>query len=195
LTIVGYIAYKRGAKPFALALYIFMPQVQFMALNGDFIDVFTSIGFILPPQIGLFFVLAKPQAGFAVALFWLAEAWQNGKIKEVFKVFAPVTLAYALMLIMFSPNMINTLLVAPKIIDAPWDANIWPYGMIIGIALLGVAIRKHNLGLAILASPCFFPYIGFYSWPIVLLGFLPNNFEFIIAIVVMCIISLITGTY
>ncbi|NMB87329.1 MAG: hypothetical protein GYA17_03150 [Chloroflexi bacterium] len=181
---LGYVAYRRGAKPLALALFICAPQVQFMAINGDYIDVLSALGFVLPPQIGLFFVLAKPQSGAAVALFWAVEAWRKGKAREVARVFAPVTLAYALQLVCYSPNMLDALLTrAPHMVGmgAYHDANIWPYGVILGIFLLAYAIRKGDIGPAILSSACFTPYLGFYSWPVALLGLLSCHPEFILA--------------
>src|SRR5690606_38971700 len=65
------------------------------------IDWLPLVGFVLPPQIGLFFILIKPQMGLAVALFWLVEAWREGGLREVIRVFGPVGAALALSLALY----------------------------------------------------------------------------------------------
>ncbi|MGH2583058.1 MAG: hypothetical protein ACRDFQ_09215 [Anaerolineales bacterium] len=194
LFVMGLVALKRGAKPVSLALFVFMPQVLFMAGNGNYFEAFAAMGLILPPQIGLFFVLAKPQIGAAVAIFWLAEAWRDGGFRQAIRIFGPVTAAYVLMFLLYSPDIFTEITEWSNTFGASQahDANIWPYGAVLGLALLTYAIRKREFGPAILSSVCFAPYVGFYSWPIALLGLLPAKWEFGIAVLAMSIIGFLT---
>lgn len=191
IAVLAYVALRRAACPLPLALFLFMPQTLFLAANGDFVDAFTALGFVLPPQVGLFLILAKPQTGLAVALFWLVEAWRNGKLREVVRVFAPVSIAFGLSWLLFSPNQFRPLLNAPNLVGmgAPHDANIWPYGVILGLVLITWAIRSRRIGPAILASICFSPYVGFYSWPPALLGALPSQWEFVVLTAAMYLLG------
>ena len=196
---LGAVAYKLGAKPLQLALFLLLPQVLFGAKNGDYMDVLTAVGFILPPRWGLFFVLIKPQAGIGVAVYWLAEAWREGGWKQVVRTFAPVGIAYALTLLVYSPNLLDSLLAAPGIVGVGTgvrhDATLWPFGAVIGAALLVYAIRKRRIGPAIVSSVCFAPYVGYYSWPTALLGFLPGNAEFLAATAVMWVIGVVKSQW
>lgn len=62
LAAFGFTAYKLGAKPLTIALLVMVPQLLWGILYGN-IDWLVALGFVLPPQIGLFFVLLKPQIG------------------------------------------------------------------------------------------------------------------------------------
>lgn len=194
---LGTVTYKLGAKPLQLALFLLLPQVLFGAKNGDYMDVLTAVGFVLPPRWGLFFVLIKPQAGIGVAVYWLFEAWREGGWKQAVHTFAPVGIAYALILLVYSPNLFDSLLAAPGIVglDSHHNAAMWPFGAVIGAALLAHAVRTRRIGPAILSSACFTPYVGFYSWPTTMLGLLPGNVEFLAATLVMWAIGLIEAQW
>ena len=98
----GYVAWRMGAKPLPLALLVFSPQIAFLAMIGN-IDLLVILGYILPAPVGLFFVLIKPQIGFAVAVFWLVEAFRNGGIKQIARTFGPVTLAHIVSILIYGP--------------------------------------------------------------------------------------------
>ena len=147
------------------------------------LDGLVALGFVLPPQIGLFFVLAKPQIGLIAAIFWFIESWRNGGIKLVVKVFLPVTVAFLISMIIFGPWFQNS----SNVIQAKWNVSIWPYGIPIGILLLAMAVWKREIRFAIAASPFFAPYLAIHSWAIVWLGLtalVPNNLlkEFVSAV-------------
>lgn len=148
----------------------FLPQViaGSFAANVDWIAI---LGFLLPPQIGLFFVLLKPQIGLGVAIFWFVEAWRRGKIKEVVKVFAPVTLAYILSFIIFGFWPARYL----ELPESVWNTSMFPYSIAIGLVLLGLAIKNRSLNYSITASPLLSPYVAWYTWPVSILGLLPSQ--------------------
>lgn len=195
MAVLGYVAYRRGAKPLELAFFLLLPQAQFIGRNGDYVDALTAIGFILPPQIGLFFVLIKPQTGAAVALFWLIQAWQRGRLREVVRIFAPVAIAYGLLLVAYHPSLPYALSQASNWVGIGQgkDVSIWPYGIVLGLALLFFAIRSADIGPAILASVCFAPYVGSYSWTVALLGLLPRRREFAAGVLAFWVIAVLTN--
>ncbi len=81
LAAFAYTAYKLGAKPLAMVILLLSPPVMHGLLNGN-IDWLAVLGFVLPPQIGLFFITTKPQIGIAVGLYWLVDIWlQQGWVK------------------------------------------------------------------------------------------------------------------
>lgn len=156
--------------------FVFLSGMAINSNNGN-IEGFVALGFILPPQIGLFFILSKPQIGIAVAFFWMVEAWRTGGYKEVIRVFLPVTIAFLLSFLLFGPWLFNS----TRIIDIWVNASIWPKGIPIGIFLLTLAIWRREIKFAIAASPFFAPYLAPHTWAFVWLGLLaliPQKIDF-----------------
>jgi hypothetical protein len=126
----------------------------------------------------LFFVLIKPQIGAGIALFWLVEAWRTGRIREVVRVFSPVTLAY---LASFALYGLWPLRLVGMPADA-FNASLWPLGIPIGAALLYQAIRSRKALYAMGATPFLAPYVNISSFAVVLFSFIPNPYLFVIAV-------------
>lgn len=155
----GYVAKKLGAKPWAVLLLLLSPPVLHSLLNGS-IDWMAVSGFIMPPQIGLFFISVKPQVGLAVAVFWLVEAWREGRVKEVVRVFGPFILVLLASFAVFGlwPTRFQ------REIGLWWNASLWPASIPVGLALLTAAIRKRDVRYSMGASPCLSPYVLLHSW-------------------------------
>ncbi len=191
----AFTGYRMGVKPLPLALLLFSPQIMFLSRNGG-IDWLVVLGYIMPPQIGLFFVLIKPQIGIAVALFWMAEAWRKGGIKQVVVTFAPVSLAYLVSFLLFGlhailPQQANALIeMKPN-----WDATMFPFSIPIGLLLITAAIRSRDLHKAILASPFLAPYVAFYSWPAAVLGLSESPLYMVVVLLGMWIVSSLTWQF
>ena len=169
-----FVARRLGAKPLTTLLLITFPNFVF-GLSFANIDWMVALGLILPPQIGLFLVLAKPQIGIALAIYWLVEAWRQDKIKTVVKVFAPVGVAFVISLLLYGLWPLR-----PQYFAA--NSSLWPMSIPIGLVLLIGAIRNRKKGLAIVASPFLSPYVGVQSWSVSILGLLPYQIETIAAI-------------
>ena len=73
------VLYRLKAKPLAILAFLSNYFIFMNAKNGN-LDFLVALGFIVPPQVGLFLVLIKPQIGFGIAIFWLIEAWRKGRI-------------------------------------------------------------------------------------------------------------------
>jgi hypothetical protein len=191
LSMVGfaYTAYRLGGKQLAVIVILLSPPVLHSLLNGN-IDALSVIGFVLPPQIGLFFVLIKPQIGFAVALFWLVEGWRKGKLREVVRVFAPVTIALLLSFVLFGlwPMRFE------QEIDLWWNASLWPASIPVGLVLIVAAIRRRRIEFAMAASPCLSPYVLLHAWVGALLGVvsrLPETLAAVIGLWIMVLLQVI----
>lgn len=183
---LAFTAHKLNAKPITLGLFLISPPVIHGLLNGN-IDWLTVIGFILPPQIGLFFIVIKPQIGAAVGIFWAIEAWRKGKLREILRVFGPVTLALLLSLIVFGFWPLLYL----KPLDYWWNASLWPMSIPMGLALLIASIRKRKIEYAMGASPCLSPYVLFHSWVGALLAIVSSLPETLAAVVGLWILVFI----
>jgi hypothetical protein len=173
-----FIARRLGAKTIAIVFLLISPVVMHMLLNGN-IDWLASFGFILPPQIGLFFIAIKPQIGIAVAPFWLIEAWRQGGWKQVLTTFAPFTIVLLLSFAIFGLWPLG----AVEVTGVSFNASLWPLSIPVGLALLVTAIRKRKIEYAMAASPCLSPYALFYSWTGVLLAIIASVPETIAAVI------------
>ena len=114
-----FVAYRLGPRgPWIGAILTAPPVIHSLSIGN--LDCLSLLGFVLPPQIGLFFVLMKPQVGIAMALFWLVEAWRQGGPREIGRVFAPVALALVLSVLLFG-NWSATRSVDP--VNSYWNSS------------------------------------------------------------------------
>ena len=146
---------------------LLVPVMIFATMNNLFngnIDGLVALGFLLPPQIGLFFMLAKPQMGIAVAIFWLFQAWRQGGVKQVIKVFAPVIIALVASVLIYGFWMVT------DITTIWWNASIWPWGIPVGLVLIVIAIWKQDIKWVVGASPFLAPYLTGHTWAFAILG-------------------------
>lgn len=171
-----FVAIKLKTNFWLIIVFVLLSNMILNSNNGN-IEGILAIGFILPPQIGLFFVLAKPQMGIAVAVFWAIESYRTGGLEKIIQVFLPVVLAYIISFVIFGVYIKNSVQLA----DVWWNSSIFPEGVPIGIILLGIAIWKREIKFAIAASPFFATYLTPHTWAVVWLGLLslfPQKIQF-----------------
>jgi len=175
VNIYGYIftAVKLRMNVIMLVFFLAFSGVLINSWNGN-IEGLVVLGFVLPPQIGLFFVLCKPQFGIGVAVFWIVQAWIDGGFRRVVRVVAPAGVAMVLSFVLFGFWPAK----APDLSGAWWNNSIFPYGIPIGFILLGVSIWRRDIRFAIASSPFFAPYVTLHTWAVVWFGLLllvPEN--------------------
>lgn len=175
-----YVAHKLGAKPIAIIALLLSPLVMHVTLNGN-MDWLAILGFVMPPQFGLFFISIKPQIGIAVGPFWLVEAWRAGGWKQVVKTFSPFTIVLLLSLLIFGLWPLE--FIRQGVPQVFYNTSLWPLSMPVGVALFVASIRKRKIEYAMAASPCLSPYLLFYSWGGVLLSIISSVPETIAAVV------------
>jgi hypothetical protein len=163
-----FVVWKLKINVWLIIPFIFFSGMLINSSNGN-IDGFVALGFILPPQIGLFFISSKPQIGMAVAIFWLIESWRDGGVQKTLKVFLPIVIALVVSFLVFGFWISNGLNGTD---GNPWNTSIWPRGIPVGVILLAVSIWKREIKFAIAASPFFAPYLTIHSWAFVWLGLL-----------------------
>jgi hypothetical protein len=158
-------AVKMGATRFQLVLFLTSSSV-FGGLYSGNIDFLVTLGYWMPPQIGLFFVLMKPQIGACIAIYWMYMAWKDGGLREIVRVFAPVTGAYLLSFLLYG-FWFKHLFNMP---DNPWNWGLFPYLLPIGLFLLYKALQQQDMRLSGMSSLMVAPYVTGYNFVIVLLS-------------------------
>jgi hypothetical protein len=176
--VLVYVALRLKAHPLtAFLLMLSAPVIVSLAFSN--IDWIPALGLILPPQIGLFFLLVKPQIGVGVCIYWLVEAYQVGGPRRVIKTFLPVTAAFVLSFAIYGMYPLQ----ATRLTDIWWNTSMWPASIPLGLALLVFAIRQKRFGFAVIAGPLLSQYLSFNSWTFVMLGLLPESLLTIAAFV------------
>lgn len=193
VTAFGYTAYRLGASPLTMAAFLLSPPVLHNLLNSN-VEWMVLLGFVLPPQIGLFLVLIKPQTGFAVALFWLIEALRTNGLREAVRIFWPVTATMLLTFALFGlwPLRAQD---GQNAVSLLWNFSQWPFSIPVGLTLLVVALRRRNIRFAMPASPCLSPYVALHSWSAALAPLVASQPEFLVAFVGLWLIVLIRAGF
>lgn len=173
--VVAFVLYRLNGNIWIIIAFLLNSYIWKNARVGN-IDFLAMFGFILPPQIGLFFVLIKPQIGAGIAIFWLIEAWRKGKFREIFRIFAPVTIAYLLSFLLYGLWPLKVI----GMTHDPYNSSLWPWAIPIGVILLYKSIRERNSLFAIGASPFVAPYVNFTSYVVALFPFFSNPLLLII---------------
>lgn len=187
LALYALTAIKLGASRTALIAFLLSsPVVYGMRMLN--VDALVLPGFLLPPQIGLFFVLVKPQIGAAMIPFWMFETWRDGGWRLVVRVFAPATVALILSFAVFGSASIGR---SDDLLHSEWNASLWPWAFAIGFALTVLSIRNRRKDQAMAASPFLSPYLAYHSWVGVLAGLIRRDEELLLAVIGMWLVAAI----
>jgi hypothetical protein len=158
LIVLAVTTYLLGGNEIAIAAILFSLPAIFGLSNGN-IDWLAVLGFVLPPSLGLFFVVIKPQIGFGVVVFWLFRSWERGGWLEVGRTFTPITVVTLLSFLIYGLWPLRTINVEPY-----GYAGFWPWSIPVGVILLGLAVWKREKVYAIGSSPWLAPHLEFHSW-------------------------------
>jgi len=164
LSVFGLVAWKLGARALVLILFLTQPLTLYNVVQVN-VEWLVALGLLLPPRLGIFFVLVKPQLGGLVALCWMIQAWQVGRWRAVVQLVWPVVLAFALSFAIFGNYLQPALIVFhdPKF-------SFWPSSIAFGLATLVLAIRLGRPALGLTAAVLLSPYVEPYSVPLAVLG-------------------------
>ena len=180
LTVVGLLVYalvaiRLGTRRAGLVAILLSPQVLQCLINGN-IDWLALAGFVMPAQIGLFFLALKPQIGAALMVYWALEAIREKRFWYTFFPFI-VVLGISFTLFGFWPlSMAN--------VSQEQSVSMWPLSLPFGLVLLFAAIRRRRERLAQGISPLIAPHVMFHSWAAPLFALAPDTLELIAAVVV-----------
>lgn len=143
------------------------------------IDGLILLGLFMPRPLGLILLLAKPQMGAAIAVFWLVEAWRAGRWKQVATTIAPVTVLFLISLALYGlwPLQLDM----KDMFVATFNTSLWPGSLMIGLPLLVHALRHRKESFALMAAPFFSPYVTPQSWSVALVGLMPYELEMVAA--------------
>lgn len=162
LSAFAFTAYRLGAKPFTLCLFLLSFPVLSDIVNGN-IEWMPMLGFVLPPQIGLIFVMIKPQVGIGFAIYTFVEAWRAGGIRQVARIFSPLIAVFLVSFALYGfwpLHLLGTLKMAQQYsaTGLHYNLSLWPFGLLLGLPLIVKSILDKNQRLSIASGPFLSPY-------------------------------------
>jgi hypothetical protein len=151
--------YRWRARLAFIGVAMLMPFAFMTLWNGN-LDAVVLFGSTLAPfPAGLFIVLLKPQMGIGLAAYWGIELWRREGMRQAVFTFIPVTLAFGVSLLIFG----NFFEHGNSLVHIGWNVSIFPYGIPVGLLLLGVSLYTHQPAFAFLSGAFFAPYVHIYS--------------------------------
>ncbi|HTP01346.1 MAG TPA: hypothetical protein VMJ64_08235 [Anaerolineales bacterium] len=177
----GFVAYRLKARPWALAAFLLSPPVLNSLILGN-IDALILWGFLLPAPIGLFLVLAKPQLGIGIAIYWGYVAWKEGRMRKLVITFLPVTIFFCASFAIFGNWLASR---GDDVVAAYWNASLFPWSVPAGIMLLYLGLKYLKQRMAIASSPLLSPYVSFGSYSVALVGLLGTELWMITTVVAL----------
>lgn len=166
----AYVAWRLGGSLIGSLAFLLSPLVTVCLYTAN-IEALVFLGLILPPPVGLFFVLLKPQMGIAIAAYWAYTILREHGWARLARTFAPVILALAANLLIYGRGLLEL----GQMRFLQWNASLFPWSVPFGLAILAVAAWKRRADIAAAASPMLSPYLSIGSWSIVQLSFLRND--------------------
>lgn len=179
----SYTAIRLQAKTWQLFLFLCSAAVIGCLNNGN-IDWLVALGLWMPPWLGMFFILMKPQVGAGVALFWVAITWKEYGWKPALKMVAPVGTAYALSFLLYG-NWIAVQYSGQQ--TNPESLAPFPWTIPLGMFILYLAVQRYDRTLPALGTSLVAPYISQFSYAIPMLQLIRRPHLFLLAWVLLWI--------
>lgn len=178
----GYTAYRMKVKHWQVILFMTSAAVIGCLNNGN-IDWLVTLGLWMPPWLGLFFVLMKPQVGAGIALFWVFIYWRELGWKAVLKMLAPVSVAYAVSFLLYGLWMFQNFDYSYN--NESWDT--FPWTIPLGFFLLYYSTRHYDRSLPALGTALLAPYISQFSYSMPMLQLMRRPYLFTLSWILLWI--------
>jgi hypothetical protein len=159
--IVGYlVAFRRmNFDGFTIVAFFLTPFIYFDIGMGN-CEWLVLLGTTMPIAWGAWVVILKPQASFVLLGLWIKQRHWSALF--------PLLALGALYLF--------GLWGLPERSTMPWSADIFPYGVPVGLVLAYLAFKRDDWYLALAAAPFLSPYLALQSWIFALLPLTRNRY-------------------
>lgn len=158
-------AWKVGVKNPLLIALVTLWFGTLSNLNGNIEGLF-MLGLILPPSFGLLFLALKPQVGLAVMAVLMWKAYSERGLVGLSKLCLPLLGMVCLSIALYGPWFLR----AGEAVTMEWNVSLWPWSLMAGLPLLGAALMRKDVRLALMAGPFLSPYIASVAYGYVFIG-------------------------
>ena len=163
LFVTGFALYRLGIKALsATMIMLSLPAISMVAFGN--LEWLVLLGLLMPPWLGLFLVLIKPQVGIGVLLYWVIVRWKKDGTRGVIKMLMPVTGALGLSLVAYGLWPLHLLGAAERSTGTGGNVAAFPFLIPFGIWILYRAVMAKKPVDALAAGPCFSPHLMGSSW-------------------------------
>ena len=165
-----WVSLRLGMNKFIVIPFFIFFGSMMNAVMGN-IDGLLALGLLCPPWLGIIILMIKPQVGFPIALFWVAnELTKTGtmqqKVYRVALMLSPFIVLFVASTIMYGAWFLNSV----DAIGKSWNTAPWPLGIPVGVWLIGAGIQKRDISFALMAIPFVTPYLTIYTWSFSAMG-------------------------
>lgn len=136
-------------------LHLLSPLGWLIVFYGN-IEYLVLLGATMSPALGLWFVLTKPQMGFIAAAIMVWEDWRRHGWQHALLISVPLVPIVALSIWLGFAQ--------PRGTDQVWNVSTWPVGVVAGVPLALLALRRFDRKIGLLASVLISPYVTALSW-------------------------------
>lgn len=149
---------RREARHRWIMLPLLLSPIFIYSIFFVNIDWLVALALLVSPVPAFFLAMLKPQIGLGVAFLALLYVWQKNRPLALLL----VALEAGIYAVSYAVGMrwqfaLNT-----------FNFSVFPYGLVLGLPLLWLALRRHDAVIAFAAMPFIAPYIGAQSWIAVL---------------------------
>jgi hypothetical protein len=159
----AFVAYRLNAKPVSILIFLTSASVIGCLNNGN-LDWLPMLAFVLPARSGLFFAFMKPQVGIGICIYWIFESWRDGGVRMVIRNFAPAAVLLGISFLFYGFWIMRFVGMESNINNM----SIFPYGVLPGLYLLWLSIKKQDARPAMAVGPLIAPYVSQFSYAAVL---------------------------
>ena len=156
----AYVGYKMGCRPIGLAAFLLSAPVAHCLIMGN-VEWLPLLGLCLPAPLALVFLTMKPQTTIGAIIYLLVQQGRLG-FKTLAKAVAPAAILFGLST--WAYGLWFTRFGGAAVLAGELAIRIWPYGVVIGLVLLFIGLRKRQRELALAASPWLSPYTILLTW-------------------------------
>lgn len=143
-----------------ILLVMLSPYVFYSLWYGN-VDGLIILGATLPPGVGVWLILLKPQMSLILIGLWFYQSRLQGwKIRMR---------DFGLACLVFLVSWLVGLRPDLNMSQVSWNITAWPWGVLPGLALASLSLSQDSVHLALAASPFFSPYSSPQSWVVTLL--------------------------
>jgi len=157
------VCYRLGLGRLATLAFLLSFPTVYSLLYGN-LEWLVLLGLVLPPWLGVFFVLIKPHVGVGVFLFWCVQAWRKKGANGVLALVWPVVLAVALSMLVYGPWPLGFVTAADNSTTHQVNHSAWPWLLPLGFYLIFEIVKAPDLEKSLLIAPALSPHLVQGSW-------------------------------
>ena len=165
----------------SVAIMLSVPAISTI-VHGN-LEWVVLLGVVLPPGIGAFFVMAKPQIGIGVLAYWIIDEFKEFGIRGAVRAVLPITVVSLLFFVAYGFWPGHMLKAPIRSTASGANAALFPWLVPVGVLTLSWALRRKQVKDSLLVGPCFSPHLMASSWLGAFVALSDNRVYLLVAVI------------